>query len=193
MKIQHAIVGAVCVACLAGAARADLVFGTPFVIAENNTTVTATFVTARADWTGALYLADPVNPAALGSILFNNKAALPGDTRTLGTFNAGRELWFNYRVVTGVPNIWRQQNAADILHFGVEQHSATLFTLRIEDMPMFMSDRDYDDCVVLLSFSKAPTFGGGGGKEDDGGGVPAPGGALSLMAAGLFTATRRRR
>lgn len=175
------------------AARASMVFGVPIVMTENATTATATFSMANALWSGMLYRDD--GTAGYGQFLFNNKAARAGDARTLGLFNAGDEVLFNYRVIVGAPGVFRMDVAADAPHFGLEQLDAKTVVLRIEDQPMNFSDRDWDDCVAVIRFSKAVTLGGpgpgggGGGEESV---TPAPGTAAGLLL-GIFGAGRRRR
>lgn len=169
-------------------ARAEFIFGTPLTIAQNATQVTATFVTAKADWTGILFLGSSQTTGAMGTILFNNHAARAGDTRLLGTFNSGDQLFFNYRVMTGLRNDWRMSKPSDALQFALDYVTDTRVVVRIEDMPMSISDRDYDDCVVVLSFSK-PLGGGTTTTENT---LPTPGAIAVMASAGLLAGRRRR-
>jgi hypothetical protein len=187
---------AVSAAGIAASAKAEVVFGLPITFTQNGTTVSAVFSVGNASWTGMLYRDD--GTAGLGQFLFNNKSARPGDTRSLGTFNTGSELLFNYRVVTGVPAIYRGEDPAHVFHFGFEQLTATTIAVRIEDMPQGVSDRDWDDCVALLRFSKPVTLGGGGGGGGGGDGrdgesTPTPGSLVALLGGtSLFIGRRRR-
>ena len=178
----------VAAAAASSAARAEFIFGTPLTIAQNATQVTATFVTAKADWTGILFLGNNQTSGSLGTILFNNHASRAGDTRVLGTFNSGDQLFFNYRVMTGLRNDWRMSKPSDALQFALDYVSTTRVVLRVEDMPMSISDRDYDDCVVVLGFSK-PLGGETTTTENT---LPTPGAMAVLAAAGLVSGRRRR-
>lgn len=172
------------------AADASMVFGVPITMTENATTATATFSMAHAAWSGMLYLDD--GTAGYGQFLFNNKAARAGDVRSLGVFNAGAGVMFNYRVVLGAPGVFRMDNPADAPHFGLEQLDAKTVVLRIEDQPMSFSDRDWDDCVAVIRFSKAVTLGGPSGGDEEGV-TPAPGTAAGLLLGVLGLGRRRRR
>lgn len=172
----------------AQSAHAGMIFGLPVTMSENNTSVTATFSGARAAWTGMLYLDDP--SPSLGTFLFNNKSAVIGDTKSLGVFTAGATLAFNYKLVTGMPGVL--SSIGDTWHFALEQLNATTVILKIEDMPISMSDRDWDDCVVTLRFSKPVTIGppnnGGEGNPP----IPTPG-VLAVSTFGLYGLSGRRR
>lgn len=177
-------------ALLPAAAEASMVFGVPITMTENATTATATFSLAHAAWSGMLYRDD--GTAGLGQFLFNNKAARAGDVRALGVFNAGEEVLFNYRVVLGAPGVFRMDTPADAPHFGLEQLDAKTVVVRIEDQPMSFSDRDWDDCVAVIHFSKAVTLGGPAGGDEEAV-TPAPGTAAGLLLGALGMGRRRRR
>lgn len=186
---------AVALAGLTASANAEMVFGLPITFTENGTTVSAVFSVANASWTGMLYRDD--GTAGLGQFLFNNKSARAGDLKALGVFNLGSELLFNYKVVNGAPAIYRGDEPAHAFHFGFEQLNATTIAVRIEDMAPGASDRDWDDCVAVLRFSKAVTLGAGGGGEGGGdredGSTPTPGSLVALLGGtGVFIGRRRR-
>lgn len=173
----------------AGSASAEMVFGLPITMTENNTVGTAVFSAGRATWSGMLYLD---TGAGLGTFLFNNKAARAGDTKALGAFSAGTQLLFNYKVVTGSPGVLHSGVEAETWHFGFEQLDAYTVTVRVEDMPITISDRDWDDCIAVLRFSK-PVRLGPDKEVGTGPNVPAPGGVAALLGGVCALAGRRRR
>jgi hypothetical protein len=186
------IVSVLAVSALGGLAHAEMVFGLPITMTQNGTVATAVFSVGRAAWTGILYRND--GTAGLGQFMFNNKSARAGDLRALGTLNAGDEMWFNYKVITGSPAIYRGDSPGGAIHFGFEQINPTTVTVRVEDMPMGMSDRDWDDCVAIVRFSKPVRLGGGGGGEGGGGeSAPTPGVLVCMMGGAAGVMGRRRR
>jgi|GEM_PF-6237880 len=172
--------------CAAGA-HADFIFGEPITILTNGTTASITFLAARANWTGVLFHANPAQPASMGTALFQNMSARPGDTRALGIFAADDTVTFNYRVSTGTRNDWRMATTPD--HFGLEMLDPRTVVVHVEDMPMHISDRDYDDCVAVVRFSADVRLGRGSGEENP---TPTPGTA-ALIALGLAAGGSRRR
>jgi MYXO-CTERM domain-containing protein len=174
------------VGALASAANAEIVFGLPITMTENGTTATAYFSTGKALWTGMLYRDD--GTAGLGQFMFNNKSARAGDTRVLGTFDAGDQITFNYKVVTGLPAVYRGDNPLHAFHLGLELFDTTTVAVRIEDMPAAMSDRDWDDCVAIVRFSKPVVI----GDDDDTEPTPTPGVLGVAMISGALAGRRRR-
>lgn len=176
--------------CAAGA-HAAFVFGEPITVLNDNTTASISFVTARANWSGLLYLADPNSTTVMGTALFNNLASRAGDTRVLGTFNADDTVTFNYRVTSGTRNDWRMATTPE--HFGLELLDSRTVLVHIEDMPMSYSDKDYDDCVAVIRFSGDVILGRRSGGDDGDHSTPTPGtSALLAIAAGLSAGRRRR-
>lgn len=171
----------------AASARADFIFGEPITILTDGTTATITFITARANWTGILYLANPALPASMGTALFQNMTARAGDTRALGTFQTDDTVTFNYRVLTGTRNDWRMATTPE--HFGLDMLDPRTVMVHVEDMPMSFSDRDYNDCVAVIRFSADVRLGRGSGEDNP---APTPGTA-ALLATGITIGCARRR
>lgn len=171
--------------CAAGA-QAAFIFGEPITVLNDSTTASISFVTARANWSGLLYLANPNSTTSMGTALFNNLASRAGDTRSLGIFNADDTVTFNYRVTSGTRNDWRMATTPE--HFGLELLDSRTVVVHVEDMPMSFSDNDYDDCVAIVRFSGDVILGHRGGGTE----TPTPGTA-ALLALGAAASTLRRR
>jgi len=147
------------------------------VVAPFDAQAEITFVSRSAGWTGELsFLGTSQNAISAPQYLMSNSAAA-GDAASLGLFNSGDELLFQYEIVSGGPNnTYRMDDPAGALQFQHEFTSSNVARLYVEDIELPGGDRDYNDAVFDVTFTQ----------------VPGPG-PLALAGMGGMLALRRRR
>jgi len=171
--IKLGVVGA---AAMASAAGAAIYVGQPLYVPTGHEAV-VTFHSSDAGWTGDVYwMGGDSERDGLGQWLFNNHASTPGDSVSLGVFNAETPLYFAYDITDGEMNTYRMTDSVDIKQFAYEDIAPDHFRMRIEDIKLPNGDKDYNDCMFDVRFYK----------------TPAPG-AATLGGLGLLLGFRRRR
>lgn len=194
MKNRRRHAAAVLTACLAASmladpADADLVMGEPVAVPIDASQIIIEFAGSDAGYSGDFYflgwggpdelleLAPDTAKPGLGMKLFNNHAASAGDTITIdGVFSAGAVLHFAYDVVSGRPDTFRTDVAADRSQFAWD---AAAGRLGIEDILLGDSDGDYNDAMLNITFTPVD--------------IPAPGSVALLVCAGAIPLRSRRR
>ena len=172
MNWKHALSGtAVAVVIVSGQSQAELIPGQPIYVPSDNTEVTVEFIYSDASYTGDLYFlgsgeeesvvdwAQSDDETGLGQFLFNNHASPLGSTMVLeGVFDEGDVLHFAYNVTDppGAAVTFRTDAPEDVFQFGYDAETGDL---GIEDIPLPLSDQDYNDIQVKISYHAVPSAG----------------------------------
>lgn len=155
------------------------------VVAPFDSTAKATFVSSDASYTGEIvFLGVMPNISWPGVTLFNNHAATPGDMFDLGSFSAGDDLVFGYRIdnpeTLFAMNASLGQSGTPSRFYTIEL-SESSFLIHIKDTRFTgpggkARDKDFNDTVFRVDFCP----------------VPAPGTAALAGIASLVMLRRRR-
>ncbi|GAB4384673.1 MAG: hypothetical protein Kow0022_07950 [Phycisphaerales bacterium] len=161
------------VAAVAAIAQADMSHDP--IVAPFDADVLVSFVSQSAGWTGELSWLNVENETFSPQFLLSNRET-PGETVSLGRVEQGQSLYFQYEVIIGKANVYRQDDEVGALQFRhewLDDYTARLF---IEDIELPGGDRDYNDAVYDVTFRAVPTPG-----------------ALGMGMAGVLPFVRRRR
>ena len=186
--LLSAMAGAV---AFAGNARGELIIGGPVTAPYDNAMATVQFLGQEAAYTGDLYFlgwgdettvtewSTSTDGTGLGQWLANNHSSTIGDAMMLdGSFSAGDVLHFAYNVTEvteppdGIATYRTDDRNEGYRHFAWD---AATGGFRVEDLPFYESDFDYNDAMFSIEFGM----------------VPAPG-ALALLGLGGLVTRRRR-
>ena len=192
MNHRHTLIGAMAGAiAIAGSAGAELIIGDPVTVPFDNATATIRFLGFEAEYAGDLYFlgsgseiavtdwAENSDETGLGQWLANNHSTTVGESKLLaGAFSAGAVLHFAYNVTEvtdppdGIATYRTDDRNEGYQHFAWD---AATGDFRVEDLPFYESDFDYNDAMFHIEFEM----------------VPAPG-ALALLGLGGLMRRRRR-
>jgi hypothetical protein len=148
------------------------------IIAPFDAVVDVQFVSRSAGWVGELsFIGNGVTPNSPMALL-RNDAARGDKVDAMFSVSAGQGALFQYEIVRGTKNVFRQDDEAGTLQFKHAWISENTARLYVEDIKLPGGDADYNDAVFDVVFAPAV--------------VPTPG-SLALLGLGGVAAFRRRR
>ena len=159
---------------IAPAAVADLVDGP--IVAPYDARVSVGFVSQSAGWIGELSWIGTLDSPESPTFIMNNRASPDDPAIPIAEVQQGDILFFQYEIVTGTLNTYRQDDFDGALQFKHQWISNDTAQLHIEDIELPGGDQDFNDAVYAVTFTP----------------IPAPG-STALFCTGLALLVQRRR
>ncbi len=155
-------------------AAADLVDGP--IIAPYDARVSVGFVSQSAGWVGELSWIGTLDTPVSPTFIMDNRASPDDPAIPIAEVRRGDILLFQYEIVSGTPNIYRQDDTYGALQFKHQWISNDIAQLHIEDIELPGGDQDFNDAVYAVTFTP----------------LPAPG-STALFCTGLALLVQRKR